>query len=214
MKRLATLLLLLPIITLLVSFGNFQSIVLSLSPVEYQNWYGKNKENFVQSQVVDVYKYDLMLIPTDLKLLNYTNNNKLSQAEVKEFLKIHENSIEFSLKIEIPENGTIEFLKYPGSNGKTYDERLKYYAFELQKNIQLKTSNGKTYSCQDYVFERSFDIQPNATMTFSFDRPKDKKNFQVLINDNGFKEVKLVFSFESKKINKSPKLKYSTIWNK
>jgi hypothetical protein len=199
---------------ILFSVGMIHSVNNSLEPEDYKTWFGKNKNTFVKSQQVEEYKYDLMLVPTEMKLLNYARTTKVSKEEVKTFLKSFENFLDFSLKIEIPENGNIEFLKYPGSNGKTYEERLKHYAFSLQSTIILKTEDGKEYTCKDYVFERSFDIQPSATISFGFDRPKDLKDFQIIIHDTGFKDLTVNFPYEIKNIDKSPKLKYSKIWNK
>ncbi|MBI1838659.1 MAG: hypothetical protein HYR91_15450 [Flavobacteriia bacterium] len=201
------------VVVLLVTSLTFEKeTYFRVEPVKYTQWFTSHKGDFIRTVTIGKFTYEIMLIPMEIKLLNYAKSNKLSKKEVEDFISEHEKSYEFSLRIQIPENGTKEFLKYEGGNGKSYDEKLKYYSFDLKNTIKLFSKNGQQSQCEEYIFERNFDIQPSATISFSMQKPEKNTDFTIEINDTGFIENKVLFAFESQKINNRPKLKYSKIW--
>lgn len=183
-----------------------------LEPAKYTEWFTIHKGEFIRTVTVGKFTYEIMLVPMEIKLLQYAKSNKLTKKEIETFISEYENSYAFSLRIQIPENGTKEFLKYECGNGKSYDEKLKYYSFDLKNTIKLYSKNGQQSQCEEYNFERNFDLQPAATINFLLQKPEKNTDFTIEINDTGFIENKVVFAFESKKINNRPKLKYSKIW--
>lgn len=200
-------------LSLLLSVNYSNCFKKKLAPDEYRTWIMNNKNLFMKSEMVEEFYYQLIYIPTELKLLNYAKSTKLTKKEVETFVKTNDTYLEFSLRISIPENGSVEFLKYTSENGMSYEDKLKHYSFDLKKNIVLVTEDGKKINCSDYVFERSFDIQPSGTITLSFIKPDKLINFEVIVIDKGFKDLTIKFPFEEKMIKKRPTLKYSTLWS-
>lgn len=197
-------------IPLFLSFSNRTG---KLDPEEFGSWYSDHRADFIKSCSIGTYNYQLALVPADLKLIQLVKNGIVSKEDLENFRNENENTLDFILRIEIPENGNVEFLKYPGNNTLTYEERLKYYAFELQKNIKLINTDGQELSCEDYLFERSYGIQPAGTIRFSFDSKNLKNEFKVVVNDSGFDSNSMEFIFDATLIKKTPKLKYSKLWN-
>jgi hypothetical protein len=198
---------------IMVSISAQKSFGLKMSPERYVEWYRANLDQFQEKIVQNGFEYTLTFVPTEVQLIRYSNNRKMTKEEVNEFLKTFEKGIDFRLSINSLENGRVEFLKSIGTNDKTYEDRIKYYSFELQHDIRLVEGDSE-FAATDYIFERSFDIKPNGNIQFSFNREKLKENSKIIIEDNGFSESLIEFSFSSKTLNKRPKLKYSKIWKR
>ncbi len=199
---------------LLIVFGLLYSFTAKLSfggkltPQKYVAYIAQNEAKISKKQESNGVVYELKYIPTDLLFLNYMKGHKYTKKEYATFLKENQETSTFQFRISTPQNGSIEFLKHPNQNGKTYEERVKYYSFGLQKDIYLTDSNGDTYACTGYVFERNFGVQPYGIIHLVFPIDVSKKHITVSINDNGIATNKIQFEFAKNDLQ-FPKMKYT-----
>jgi hypothetical protein len=185
-----------------MSFGG------KLTPQKFVAYVAQNEAKISKKQESNGVVYELKYVPTDLLFLNYMKGNKYTKKEYATFQKENLGTSTFQFRISIPQNGSIEFLKHPIQNGKSYEERVKYYSFELQKDIFLTDSDGNKYGCTGYVFERNFGIQPYGIIHLVFPIDILKKQVTVSINDNGIATNQVQFDFAKKDLQ-FPKMKYT-----
>lgn len=193
---------------LLYSFASEMSFGGKLTPQKFVAYVAQNEAKISKKQASNGVVYELKYVPTDLLFLNYMKGNKYTKKEYATFQKENQGTSTFQFRISTPQNGSIEFLKHPVQNGKSYEERVKYYSFELQKDIFLIDSDGNKYACTGYVFERNFGIQPYGIIHLVFPIDVSKKQVTVSINDNGIATNQLQFEFAKKDLQ-FPKMKYT-----
>lgn len=193
---------------LLYSFTSKMSFGGKLTPQKFVAYVAQNEAKISKKQESNGVAYELKYVPTDLLFLNYMKGNKYTKKEYTTFQKENLGTSTFQFRISTPQNGSIEFLKHPIQNGKSYEERVKYYSFELQKDIFLTDSDGNKYACTGYVFERNFGIQPYGIIHLVFPIDVSKKQVTVSINDNGIATNQLQFEFAKKDLQ-FPKMKYT-----
>lgn len=179
-----------------------------LTPQKYVTYVAQNEAKISKKHEVNGVVYELRYVPTDLLFLNYMKGKKFTKKEYATFQKENQGTSTFQFRISTPENGSIEFLKYPISNGKSYEERVKYYSFDLQKEICLTDGDGKKHTCTGYVFERNFGIQPYGIIHLVFPIDVSKKQLTISINDNGIATNHVQFEFAKKDLQ-FPKMKYT-----
>jgi len=195
-------------VLLLYSFTSKLSIVGKLTPQKYVAYIAQNEAKISKKQESNGIVYELKYIPTDLLFLNYMKGRGFTKKEHAAFQKDNHESSTFQFRISTPQNGSIEFLKHPIQNGKSYEERVKYYSFELQNDIYLTDGDGNKYACTGYVFERNFGIQPYGIIHLVFPIDASKKEITVSINDNGIATNHVQFEFAKKDLQ-FPKMKYT-----
>jgi hypothetical protein len=78
----------------------------------------------------------------------------------------YDDFINVDLSITTP--GHLEFLKFDLYEGNEYDRRVKYSAFEMQRDIWFITESNDTIDCLIYHFERNFDASPVGKFTLGF----------------------------------------------
>jgi len=200
-------------VLVLISFASQNSCFAKMNPEAYANWYRANISQFEKVAIQNGIQYTLTYVPLEIQLINYSNKKKMTKLEVGEFVKTFEESYDFRLTITSLENDNSEFLKTIGSNGITYEERVKYYSFGLQQDIKMIFEDHENVSI-DYLFERSFDINPKGHIQFSFAKEELPKNIKIAINDLGFYENLIEFNFLKIAFENRPKLKYSKIWKR
>jgi hypothetical protein len=193
---------------LLYSFTCKMSLGGKLTPQKFVAYVAQNEAKISKKQASNGVVYELKYVPTDLLFLNYMKGNKYTKKEYTTFQKENQGTSTFQFRISTPQNGSIEFLKHPIQNGKSYEERVKYYSFELQKDILLTDSDGNKYACTGYVFERNFGIQPYGIIHLVFPIDVSKKQVRVSINDNGIASNQVQFDFAKKDLQ-FPKMKYT-----
>ena len=100
-----------------------------------------------------------------------------------------------------------ELLKFNLSSADQYNKRVKYFAFEMQNDIQLVEGND-TLPCVLYHFERTYDTSPSCTILLGFNMDKKSINKQktLLVYDRTFNKGLLKFTFKENKFLNLPKL--------
>ena len=114
----------------------------------------------------------------------------------------------YDLKIEL-KDGQGEFLKYKlASSNEDYEKRVKYCAFDMQKDIKLLAGND-SMPCTLFHFERAYDLAPYGIFLLGFPLSKigSDKEAAIVIQDKLFNKGILKFTFSESELKNLPKLK-------
>lgn len=180
----------------------------SLSPQKFIAYVAQNENKLSKKVEQNSIVYELKYIPTDLLYLTYMKGRNYTKGELKSFQRENHASSSFQLRISTPQNGSIEFLKHPNQNGKSYEERVKFYSFELQQHIHLTDEKGNDYACTGYTFERNYGLQPYGVIHLVFPVNILKKKVFISVHDTGISDNQIQFDF-SKTDLQVPTMKYT-----
>jgi hypothetical protein len=116
----------------------------------------------------------------------------------------------FNFKIAL-KDGNGELLKYNLSSASEYEQRVQYFAFEMQKDINLKINN-RTIPCALFHFERAYDLAPYSVFLLGFpvENPSAyAEDTKILFEyqDHVFNTGKINFIFKINDLNNIPKIK-------
>jgi hypothetical protein len=176
-----------------------------LSPVNYVKWVedaqnGLNKEKQIGEMI-----YSAQYKPYNYVICEQERQPTIADSTVRKDMSQLGNMQYFNLKISLG-GGQGELLKYNLSSREEYDGRVNYFAFGMQKDIEL-VDGSDTLPCLLYHYERIYDVAPSATFLLGFAPGKSSKSDRTLILfDKGFKKGIIKFYFEAKAINILPQL--------
>lgn len=176
-------------------------------PTDLISWVEDPKNGLRQEKKIEEIKYSIQLKPAEYVLCkeygkeNFKNNDSL-QNELK---NISESQF-YSLRVLI-EGFSGEFLKYNMSITDSYEERVKYFAFNMQKDLKL-IQGGDTLSCSMFHFERTYNMAPYGNFMIGFPNPKKEtaEDRTFIFQDKYFGTGDIKFFFSAEKIKNSPKL--------
>ena len=183
----------------------------AVAPDEFIEVYNSNKVIFEKTETMPNAVYSIKYIPKELRLIDLNKKGSLNDQVYREFMNDHKNSQEFLLQIELIEKG-VQLLDFDVQNEYSYTERLKYYAFEMKADIQLKIDDDIMYRCSDYVFEGAFGASRKATFTIGFDEIRKFKELEVTIKNKLIGNENVIFRFSKKDLNILPTLKSYKKW--
>ncbi len=179
-----------------------------VSTSEYATWVNENIaeiEKLSDSKNFGDISFELKYIPAEIRALrevgSFTHPNYLSVLNESRKLEVYQ--------IRISNNTGINILNMQSKNYPTYDQRVKYFAFEIQKNIKL-TIGKSTIPCSMCHFERTFETSPYTLLNIAFDKsalPKSTGNPVITIDDTYFNIGKVNLGIEAFQLNKIPNIK-------
>jgi hypothetical protein len=111
---------------------------------------------------------------------------------------------EFTLKLT---SDVGDLLKHKLNSKEDYATRIKYYAFDMQRDFTLEIGTD-VIPCSLFHFERVFDIAPYAKFSigFVYDKKHKGKESTLIYNDRIFKNGLIKYIYSNDEINKIPKL--------
>lgn len=180
---------------------SFQKCI-GVSPEEYLEAYRNHKSIFQKTVESEDFNYQLTFVPSEVRYIHLWKNNIVDSETLGNYLEEHKNYVEFNLLIDV-DGFNDAFLQYQ-SDSSTYDERLQYYAFEMQNDIKLN-ADGKVIECAEYVFERNFGMDNKAHIKLGFAVPKYKQ-LKVEI-DNRYSDKSATVEYTRKEMRCLPQLK-------
>ena len=154
----------------------------------YFSWVNDNLKAVKQ---IGTIRYELLYQPEDYILLKDRQNGIGTGATA--LVEEEEDPFQYFVLTMSEEQGA-DLLKSNALNGSSYQERLRYYSFEMDKDIKL--IDGKdTLACKLYHFERTYDIAPYQKMVLAFDKGEDPAADKTFIlhdqlNGSGFVKIK------------------------
>jgi hypothetical protein len=171
-------------------------------PEKLVDYVNDEQNGFVKVKTIENIKYYSVLKPVEYLLAQKRlkdNNVKLKSEEFEDLQY-------FDLRIEI-EDFKSEFIKYDLDSPASYEQRVKYCAFEMQNDIKLIDGND-TLRCVLYHFERAYDVVPYGHFILGFETTK-KKNIEaktLCFDDKLFNKGMIKFTYPPKTIAKQPVL--------
>jgi hypothetical protein len=109
--------------------------------------------------------------------------SKATQASFDSILKGYDSLLFFNLEVSI-DHFNEELLHYKPEQGASFEERVAYYSFDMQKNICIVVAEKDTIPCTMYHYERNYGVSPKNTFMLGFEASHLKN--AVLIYDNQF----------------------------
>lgn len=177
-----------------------------LTPSEYAQWFA-GKENHLRKTVnANDLEYTLEYRSAEFVALQQLQKDEITKEELDTALKETEELVQFKLKIEVPGSGQ-EFLKHNNPTNEEYESRVKYFAFEIQKDLYLLQDDSDTIPCAMYHFERSYGISPASVILLGFAGADTKRKMEIHINEKVFATKILRFVFTPEEVRNIPQLK-------
>ncbi len=105
-------------------------------------------------------------------------------------------------------SGQGELLKYNLTSATQYEDRVKYFAFEMQQYLKL-VEDGDTIPCTLFHFERTYDIASYSKFLLGFEKGKNQKPKERVFTfyDKIFNKGLIKFTYTDEDFNNIPKLK-------
>ena len=126
------------------------------------------------------------------------------QVSKEDFSQIKENYLGleyYVFRIEAPEN----VLNYQLQANETPQERLNYYAFQMQKDLQLIVGMD-TLQCQLFHLEQNSGIAPYLTFSLGFETPKTQTDRKFYYTDPIFRTEQIELTIKQSAIDAAPSL--------
>ncbi|HXB13984.1 MAG TPA: hypothetical protein VNZ45_18485 [Bacteroidia bacterium] len=176
-----------------------------LKPVEYVAWVENEQHGLRKEKTIDDLVYTAQYRPCGYVICEEERKEDLPDSLVKQKMKELDGMQYISLKIGL-KSAQGELLKYKLSSTKEYQERVNYFSFGMQKDIQL-IQGGDTLQCALFHFERIYDVAPNGTFLLGFPIGKHPDYDRTLILfDHGFGKGIVKFFFDARDIKNLPQV--------
>ncbi len=159
---------------------------------EYLNFnLGKHywKSNKITHFVGNI-SYSATEVPLEYYLNKASDNNPIKIDSISK-----EHSKNRIIEFEFQHIKDIDLLESKYTH-KSYDESVKYMAFETEHDFMAVTSNNDTILCAGVHFERNFKITPYKKILLYFNDIDPNENLQLVYNDQLFGNGLFKFNFQ------------------
>ncbi|HKC68830.1 MAG TPA: hypothetical protein VKG26_11415 [Bacteroidia bacterium] len=175
-------------------------------PVDLLKWVEDPSNKLRQEKKIGETVYSLQYRPSEYIFIKDHPLDSLPKDNIKKEISFLSQMQYYTLRIKI-EDFPDEFLKFNMSNGETYDERVSYFSFEMQKDLQL-VDGEDTLPCRMFHFERTFNVEPFGNFLIAFENPnKEKpKEKRFIYEDRNFGTGKVQFTIPEKNLIDLPHL--------
>lgn len=180
-----------------------------LEPKAYIDWH-KAEKNLMNKRVMGELSYEIKYLPPEYMTLKSLGPDA-TNTEIKQELTSYSDLLYFNLRIELEKEQT-ELLKYKVSGLSQYDQRVKYYSFNVQKDIWMVLDNKDSVVCSITHFERAFNVTNFSDIMIGFDKKSvtklnsDWKKMVLVFNDKVFGNGIVKFEFDRNQITNTPSL--------
>lgn len=178
-----------------------------LLPGEYVQWVQDKENGLNKEKVVEDIIYTLQYKPQPYMVCVSERTDDLQDSVLRAKQEELGDVEYFELRIGL-KSGQGELLKHGITSAGDYEKRVKYFAFEMQKDIKFVMGND-TLPCEMYHFERAYDIVPFSSFIIGFPRPKENglQDMTFIVHDRIFQKGIIKFRFTRKELYNIPKLK-------
>jgi hypothetical protein len=189
---------------------NFKTPV-ALKPLHYVDWVESSENGLIKNRSIDVFRYTLQYKPLEYMLVKDVGPNALVSKKVYDSLYTqYDGKMEYyTFSIEDTQSGD-ELIKTRLSAREEYDQRLLYFSFYIQNDLQL-VAGKDTFPCTLAHFERTYGISSKANFMLGFPTGKQasvKDAGRTLIyHDPFFGNGIIKLKIEEKDLQKIPVLK-------
>ena len=178
-----------------------------MNPQEYVQWVQNSENGFKKEKTIDDLVFAVQYKPLEYIVCMEERKSELADSIVKKKVSELSDMQYFDLKIMI-KNAQGELLKYNLNSQEQYDNRVKYFSFHMQQDIQLIDGND-TIPCSLFHFERAYDITPYSTFLLGFALSNNSKQEDktLIVYDKTFNKGLLKFTFKQNELYNLPKIK-------
>ncbi|MGZ4041849.1 MAG: hypothetical protein ACXVO9_01520 [Bacteroidia bacterium] len=179
---------------------------LKLDPAEFVKWCRDEENGLLKSKEIGDITFSLQFKPAEYVICMEQKTNMLSSKVLSEGLNELDGMDYYDFKIEIT-SGEGELLKHNSSSVAGYNERVNYFAFEMQKDLKL-INGTDTLDCKLFHFERAYDVAPYTVFLMAFPKIRNEnKEVVFLYEDKVFKKGIIKFTYSKEELTQIPKLK-------
>lgn len=151
--------------------------------------------------------YTLQYKPLEYLVILEKQKDSIGRKELENRMSELKDMQYYTLKIEA-KNHQRELLKYKLSSDEQYYERIRYFSFDMQRDLSLK-ENKDSIPCSLFHFERTYGIVPYASFVLGFLNPFPTDNngsIYFTFYDQVFDGGKINFKLLKSDIQRVPKL--------
>ena len=176
-----------------------------LEAADYVRWMKDPDNGFRNEKTIDNLRFSVQYKTPEYITCMEQHGRACSDALVRKNTAELSGMQYYDLRIVLNDGGN-ELLKYNLSSAEQYNERVNYFAFGMQHDIQLIDGHD-TLPCLLYHFERAYDVTPSATLVLGFLQKQPEGDKTLLVDDRTFNKGLLKFRFSAAELNNKPKLK-------
>ena len=138
----------------------------NLDASEYKLWMVENQKSLTRSKQLGDMIYQVFYLPTEFVILKENMSEGESDINVDSLLPIYSQYYYFKFRIS---NLAFkeELLKYNLLSYESYEDRVKYFSFQVSNELSLIEGND-TIPCAFSHFERVYGIDPGLTLNCGF----------------------------------------------
>lgn len=184
---------------------NFKTQV--VSPSEFVNWVKDSNNGLVKIKQINDIQVSLTYLPSAFMIINDLKKENITKKELAAIAIQYEDFEYYLLKIEALKSGK-ELAKYKISNKGEYEERIKYYSFNMQYDLKAVLDSGNEVPCELYHFERTYNITPYSSFLIGF--PKEfignSKERTIVLEEKIFNKGTIKFKWSTDEMNNIPQI--------
>lgn len=185
----------------------------SVEVLDYVKWVEDPENGLVKTKKLEKYRYSLLYKPTDYMIAKDLASFKISKVQYDSLQELYKGFEYYTFSIE-DTSFQDELIKSGLTSRGEYDQRLMYYSFEMQKDIQL-ISGTDTIPCSMLHYERTFNISPKANFMIGFpvvtktNKPEEIVSKTLVYEDKVFKTGIVKLRIEDEALKEIPAIKIS-----
>jgi len=178
-----------------------------LTPKEYVQWLQDKDNGIKKEKNIDDITFSLQYKPAEYIVCMEEKKDQISDSLLKKQQEEFSDMEYYDLTIALSE-GQGELLKHDLTSITQYDERVQYFAFDMQQDIKL-IEDGDTIPCSLYHFERTYDVAPYSKFLLGFVKGKNAEPKERILTfyDKVFNKGLIKFTYTDEDFNNIPKLK-------
>jgi hypothetical protein len=190
------------------------SFVFPVHPDKYITEFKKKSALLTISNSTELVSYTLHYFPIELQAIRSYRQSKNASKEVESELIAAKKQYQFLLELNIPQNGSKEFLSFSDGGKNNYEQRLKYFSFQFGKDIQYLSKDNMWLPVESFQFERNFGMTNKGSFLFEIPKENIGETLKISIASKIYTHTALEFTFSKKTLNSLPQLKKVSKWKK
>lgn len=181
-----------------------------VDPMVFRKFMYDHSSEFRASSTEQEIIYTVSYIPSELKVINDYKKGFIDLKEAEKLIDDTKNQFNLLLQIQFLGATNQDILHYK-LDSLSYEERIKYLAFEFRKDVQILDEKGRKIEMTGCHFERDFGLSTTATFSIVAKKNNENKKLTVIINDRIWHKETRELTLSLPKL---PKLKKTTKWKK
>ncbi|MDP2384968.1 MAG: hypothetical protein Q8M29_01235 [Bacteroidota bacterium] len=177
------------------------------SPQELMLWVEDPNNNLRQEKKLGELTFTIQYKPSQYIICKeYDGFDKMTADTLAKESEQLDDMQYFNIRVKI-DGFNDEFLKYNLAPSQSYEDRVKYFSFEMQRDLKL-VDGTDTLDCALFHFERTFNVAPYGNFMAAFPRPdKNKITTKTFVyNDKYLGSGSVKFLFKATDLKEIPKL--------